>query len=124
MSYTTQKEDKYTVFKVTAEKLDSHVSPSIKSELVVINTNGERNIIMDLSQTRYCDSSGLSAILIGNRICKESGGTFVLTGLQPAVTKLIEISQLDTILNITPTLNEAVDLLFIEEIEKGLGEDD
>lgn len=124
MSYTTQKEDKYTVFKVTAEKLDSHVSPSIKSELVVINTNGEKNIIMDLSQTRYCDSSGLSAILIGNRICKESGGTFVLTGLQPAVTKLIEISQLDTILNITPTLNEAVDLLFIEEIEKGLGEDE
>ncbi len=124
MSYATQKEDKYTVFKVTAEKLDTHVAPSIKSELVVINTNGEKNLIMDLSDTRYCDSSGLSAILIGNRMCKESGGTFVLCGLQPAVKKLIEISQLDTILNITPSQSEAVDLLFIEEIEKGLGEDE
>ena len=122
MSYSTQKEEKYTVFKVTAEKLDTHVAPSIKSELVVINTNGEKNLILDLSETRYCDSSGLSAILIGNRMCKESGGTFVLCGLQPAVKKLIEISQLDTILNITPTVSEAVDLLFIEEIEKGLGE--
>lgn len=122
MSYTSQKEEKYTLFKVTAEKLDTLVAPSVKSELVVIGNNGEKNIIMDLSSTRYCDSSGLSAILVGNRISKEAGGTFVLCGLQPSVSKLIEISQLDSILNITPTLNEAVDFLFMEEIEKGLGD--
>jgi anti-sigma B factor antagonist len=122
MSYTSQKEEKYTLFKVTAEKLDTLVAPSVKSELVVIGNNGERNIIMDLSSTRYCDSSGLSAILVGNRISKEAGGTFVLCGLQPSVLKLIEISQLDSILNITPTVNEAVDFLFMEEIEKGLGD--
>ncbi len=122
MSYTSQKEEKYTLFKVTAEKLDTLVAPSVKSELVVIGNNGEKNIIMDLSSTRYCDSSGLSAILVGNRISKEAGGTFVLCGLQPSVLKLIEISQLDSILNITPTVNEAVDFLFMEEIEKGLGD--
>ncbi len=122
MSYTSQKEEKYTLFKVTAEKLDTLVAPSVKSELVVIGNNGEKNIIMDLSSTRYCDSSGLSAILVGNRISKEAGGTFVLCGLQPSVSKLIEISQLDSILNITPTVNEAVDFLFMEEIEKGLGD--
>ena len=122
MSYTSQKEEKYTLFKVTAEKLDTLVAPSVKSELVVIGNNGEKNIIMDLSSTRYCDSSGLSAILVGNRISKEAGGTFVLCGLQPSVLKLIEISQLDSILNITPTVNEVVDFLFMEEIEKGLGD--
>ena len=117
-SYTIEKKEKYAQINLKDEKLDSHVSPSLKSELVVLNSEGFKNIIIDLTDTRYCDSSGLSAILVANRLCKNSGGTFVLTGLQRSVMKLISISQLDTILNIAPTLSEAVDLLFMEEIER------
>ena len=88
--------------------------------MVLINSNGERNIILDLSETKYCDSSGLSTILVANRLCKNAKGTFVLTGLQSAVKKLIDISQLNTILNITPTVNEAVDFVYMEEVQKDL----
>lgn len=117
-SYTIEKKEKYAQINLKDEKLDSHISPSLKSELVVLNSEGFKNIIIDLTETRYCDSSGLSAILVANRLCKNSGGTFVLSGLQRSVMKLISISQLDTILNIAPTISEAVDLLFMEEIEK------
>ena len=55
-----------------------------------------------------------------HRLCKNVNGSFVLTGLQESVSKLVSISQLDTILNITPTLNEAVDFVFMEEVEKDL----
>jgi anti-sigma B factor antagonist len=121
MNFEIEKKDNYAVIKVRSEKLDSQISPSLKSELVVLNADEFNKIIIDLSDTRYCDSSGLSAILVANRLCKNSGGSFVLCGLQRSVSKLISISQLDTILNITPTLEEAVDLLALESIEKGLG---
>lgn len=124
MNFEIEKKEHHAVVKVTAEKLDSQVSPTLKSELVVLNADGFRNIIMDLSDTRYCDSSGLSAILVANRLCKNAEGTFVLCGLQRSVSKLISISQLDTILNITPTLNEATDLLALEEVERGLGSEE
>jgi anti-anti-sigma factor len=97
------------------------VSPGLKSELVVLNADEFKNLIVDLTDTRYCDSSGLSAILVANRLCKNSNGTFILTGLQRSVSKLISISQLDTILNITPTIEEAVDFLTMEEVERDLG---
>ena len=106
------------------EKLDSQISPALKSELVVLNADDFKNVIIDLTDTRYCDSSGLSAILVANRLCKNSGGTFVLCGLQRSVFKLISISQLDTILNITPTLQEAVDFLAMEEVERDLDNDE
>lgn len=106
------------------EKLDSQISPALKSELVVLNADDFKNVIIDLTDTRYCDSSGLSAILVANRLCKNSGGTFVLCGLQRSVSKLISISQLDTILNITPTLQEAVDFLAMEEVERDLDNDE
>jgi anti-sigma B factor antagonist len=112
-NFKIDKTDNYTVIKLQAEKLDSSLSPSLKSELVVLNTDGTKNIIIDLTNTRYCDSSGLSAILVANRLCKNSQGTFVLTGLQEPVKKLISISQLDTILNITSTVSEATDMMAV-----------
>jgi anti-sigma B factor antagonist len=124
MNFEIDKKDNYAVVSVKVEKLDSQVSPSFKSELVVLNADEFNNIIIDLSDTRYCDSSGLSTILVANRLCKNSGGSFVLCGLQRSVSKLISISQLDTILNITPTLAEAVDLLAMESIEKDLGSEE
>jgi len=114
MSLHIEKTDKYTVIKLNAEKLDGNLAPSLKSELVVLNTDGAKNIIIDLTNTRYCDSSGLSAILVANRLCKNSSGTFVLAGLQEPVKKLIAISQLDTILNITLNLEEAKEMFSVE----------
>lgn len=115
MEFKIEKLEKYTLIQVLEEKLDTNVAPSLKSELVLISGKGEKNIILDLSNCRYCDSSGLSAILVANRLCKNANGTFVLTGLNDAVDRLITISQLDTVLNIAYSTEEAIDIVNTEE---------
>ncbi|MCB0396494.1 MAG: STAS domain-containing protein [Flavobacteriales bacterium] len=124
MDLAVEVKDKYTLIRINAEKLNSQVAPQLKSQLVVSNGEGAKNLIMELSSTRYCDSSGLSAILVANRLCKNSGGCLVLTGLQDTVMKLINISQLDSVLNILPTVDEAVDFIFMEEVEKDVKKSD
>jgi anti-sigma B factor antagonist len=116
MEFKIEKLNFYTLIQVLEEKLDTHIAPTLKSELVLVSGNGEKNIILDLSKCRYCDSSGLSAILVANRLCKNANGTFVLTGLNDAVERLITISQLDTVLNITSSVDDAVK--HIQEAEK------
>ncbi|MBP5668143.1 MAG: STAS domain-containing protein [Salinivirgaceae bacterium] len=111
MEFKIEKLDNFTQIEVLIDKLDTHIAPSLKSELVLIAGNGEKNIILDLSNCRYCDSSGLSAILVANRLCKNANGVFVLSGLQTAVERLITISQLDTVLNITKTVDEAIGII-------------
>src|SRR6056297_3062955 len=115
MEFNIEKQENYTLIQVLAEKLDTNVAPSLKSELVLISGKGEKNIILDLSKVKYCDSSGLSAILVANRLCKNANGSFVLTGLNDAVDRLITISQLDTVLNIAYSNEEAVDIVKVEE---------
>lgn len=115
MEFQIEKFENHTLIKVLEEKLDTHIAPTLKSELVLVSGNGEKNIILDLSNCRYCDSSGLSAILVANRLCKNSNGTFVLTGLNDAVERLITISQLDTVLNITVNVEEAQTLIKAED---------
>lgn len=111
MEFKIEKRDLYTVIQVLEGKLDTHVAPTLKSELVLISGNGEKNIILDLSNVRYCDSSGLSSILVANRLCKNANGKFILSGLNDAVERLITISQLDTVLNIATTLDQAIDMI-------------
>jgi len=123
MKFTVDKKERYCIFKLDAPKLDSIISANLKSELVILNQEGFRNIICDLSDVNFIDSSGLSALLIGHRICKESNGTFVLIGCGDSTVKLIKISQLDTILNVVPTESEATDFILMEEIEREIGEE-
>ena len=75
MEFKIDKLDSYTLIKVAEEKLDTHIAPTLKSELVLVSGNGEKNIVLDLENVRYCDSSGLSAILVANRLCKNANGT-------------------------------------------------
>jgi anti-anti-sigma factor len=119
MPFNVEKSDRYSVIRIQADKLDTLVAPALKSELVMLNSDGTRNLIIDLSETRYCDSSGLSAILVANRLCKNANGVLVLTGLQETVKKLISISQLDSILVITESLPHAIDRVVAEDIESG-----
>ncbi len=115
MKFEVENKEKVAIVKSKVEKLDALQAPDFKSEFVMLNKNGDRNLIFDMTDTRYCDSSGLSAILVANRLCRDSEGVFVLCGLQPSVSKLIAISQLDSVLNIKETIEEAVDFVYLEE---------
>ena len=118
MKLSLDKKDKCTVISLQEEKLISTIAPELKAQLVFLVNQGERNIVLDLSQTRYCDSSGLSAILAGNRLCKSANGFFVISGLQETVMKLIRISQLEGVLQIVTRAEEGVDLIIMEEMER------
>ncbi len=118
MNFTIEDKGRYTLVTSNVDKLDTTCAPELKSELVYLNKTNVRNVIIDLTATRYCDSSGLSALLVANRLCKSVNGSLVVCGLQEPVQKLVQISQLESVLSITPTTSEAVDLLYMEEIEK------
>ncbi|RAU82590.1 STAS domain-containing protein [Pontibacter arcticus] len=120
MKYTIDKKENYTIITIDEKKLDTSIAPDLKSEFVKLNAEGITNLILDLNNVKYTDSSGLSSILIANRLCNSSGGLLILTGLQDHVMKLITISKLESVLNILPSVEEAIDRVFLHEIEQDL----
>ncbi|MBA3286312.1 MAG: STAS domain-containing protein [Nitrosopumilus sp.] len=124
MKYSIDKTEKYTLLQLNEDKLNSTIAPDLKSELVKLNAEGVKSIILNLSDVKYADSSGLSSILVGNRLCDNEGGIFVLAGVNDHVLKLVKISHLDTVLNLLPTVEEAIDAVFMNELEKNLRAED
>lgn len=120
MKYAIDKQDQFTIFKIDEEKLNSLIAPQLKTELVILNNEGQRNIILNMNSVNFIDSSGLSAILVGKRTCNNFGGDLILTEVNDNVMRLIRISQLDNVLNIIPTLQESIDYVIMDELDKEL----
>ena len=120
MKYSIDKQENYTILELQEDNLNSLMAPSLKSEFVILKNEGIKNLILNLTPVKYVDSSGLSAILTANRLWK-GYGSFVITGIDhPSVQKLIEISRLDSVLEIIPTLQESIDFVMMEELEREL----
>ncbi len=124
MKFSVDKQEKYSILSLDEPNLNSLIAPNLKSEFVFLRNEGVKNLIFDLGKVEYVDSSGLSAILTANRIWKDYG-SFIVSGIHHAsVVKLIKISRLDTILTIIPTLEEAIDYAFMDDIERELGSEE
>jgi len=121
MALIVDKHEKYVVVKLNEETFTNDNAPLLKSEFILLNSQGYRNIIMDLSMVQDCeDSQDLSCLLVGDRLCRKANGHFLITGVNDSLEKIIEISGLDESLNFVAKLREAEDLIFTEEVEKDL----
>lgn len=108
MNFTSDVRNNVVVVTSMVDKLDTHTAPDLKSVFTFENKNGHNKMLLDLSKTKFCDSSGLSAILVGNRLCKDTNGAFAIAGVQPVVHKMIEIAQLDRVFRIFQSVEEAL----------------
>lgn len=120
MKVTIDRHEKYIVIKPHEKVLDGTAAPKIKSELVVANAYGQRNIVLDLVGVEEINSDGLRSALIAHRLCKAARGVFVISRANDKILDLIALCQLDEILICVPTIVEAEDIIFMEEIEKAL----
>ena len=68
---------------------------------------GVTKLILDMSEVETCDSSGLSAILVANRILNTNGGAMRIAAPSEKVYSLIKITQLDRVLPVCETVDEA-----------------
>ena len=124
MKYSIDKQEKYTIFTPQEENLNLLIAPNLRSEFYKLRSEETPHLILDLNHVKFVDSSGLSAILTGYRLWKDVEGAFVITGVQHSnVKKLIEISQLHSTLTIIPTLDESIEFIYMEDIERQLREE-
>ncbi|WP_199120827.1 STAS domain-containing protein [Pedobacter sp. ASV28] len=121
MKFSIDKHEKYVVLKLEEPKFTNDNTPALKSEFILLNTEGYRNIVLDLSAVKECnDSQDLSSLLVGDRLCKNAEGIFVVCGVNKNIAPIIKMSNLHQSVTFVNKLDEATDLIFMEEIEKEL----
>ena len=124
MKYSIERKEEYAILTLEEENLNSVKAPDLKSEFYLLKNMGISNIILNLEKVKFVDSSGLSAILTGNRLWTEDNQSFILTNINhPSVSMLINISRLDSILNISKSISEAEKTILISTLAQEVNSD-
>ena len=89
-------------------EIDLHVSPRIAASLTQMIASTPKQLVVDLSQVSYIDSSGLAVLIEGMQNVAAYGGKFSLAGLQESVRPIFEIARLDQVFQIYPTVDDAL----------------
>ena len=69
---------------------------------------GDRKFLIDCTQTAYIDSSGLGALVTISKKIRENGGELRLAGLNEDLRSLFELTKLDSLFHIAPSVDEAL----------------
>src|ERR1043166_1608750 len=89
-------------------EIDLHVSANVSESLRTMIEKKPKQLIVDLAQVSYIDSSGLAALIEGMQNVQQYGGTFALVSLQEPVRTIFEIARLDQVFRIYPDVNAAL----------------
>ena len=94
---------------VTApEELDITNAPHLEPALAEAAAKGHGSFVVDMSQTRFCDSAGLHVLLAAHKRARADGGGLVLAIGGKAVLRLFEITGAVTVVPCFASLEEAL----------------
>ena len=75
-------------------ELDLAVSSQLDAAVEELLAEERVLVLVDVGRLRFCDSSGLGALLHAHRLLTAAGGTLVLAGARGAVERLLDLTSL------------------------------
>lgn len=123
MKFTVEKHERYVIIEPLTEVLDGQAASKLKGEFMLRNTGGQRNIVLNLCQVKRADEEVLRIGLLARRLCKASGGLFILTGLNQELNDMLKLARMTDYFKITRSISEAENMIFGHEIRLDLKEE-
>lgn len=109
MDIKTEITDGVTVLFVREDRLDANNSEELKSELRRIFEGGTKDLIIDLKEVLFIDSSGLGVLVSGYKNASILHGSLKLSQLQSQVKSMFELTRLHRVFDIFATVDDALE---------------
>ena len=94
MPFTVNRSNAIPVVEIEGKFLGSLHGDSFKWALKQCKDAGERNIVLDLSQTDFIDSSGIGIMIGGLKDMRERGGDIRIAGIQERIKAIFLMTKL------------------------------
>ncbi len=89
-------------------EVDLYTAPEFKERLVELIENGKTQIVVDLSEATFIDSTTLGVLVGGVKRLRPADGSLALVCSDENITKIFEITGLDRVFPIHETRDEAL----------------
>lgn len=91
-----------------AGEVDIFTAPELKRAISGAIDAGGRDLVVDLTETRFLDSTALGVLIGAVKRLRPLDGRLVIVNVEPSTAKTFEITGLDQIFTIVPAREEAL----------------
>lgn len=88
--------------------IDIYTAPRFKEGITELITQGHTNILIDMAGVDFMDSSGFGTLLSATKPLRPVGGSLSLCGCNEAITRMLEITRLNTLFKVYKNREEAL----------------
>ncbi len=107
VSVTSRESGDRTVVEVRGE-IDVYTAPVLREELTSLVDRQRTNLVVDLTQVSFMDSTGLGVLVGGLKKVRTLGGDLSLVIDQETILKVFRITALTQVFSIHSTLEDAL----------------
>lgn len=108
MEIKTERTEGITVLFLKEDRLDANNSEDLKAELHRLFESGTKDLIIDLKEILFIDSSGLGVLVSGYKNASLHHGSLKLSNLQSQVKSMFELTRLHRVFDIFTTADDAL----------------
>lgn len=123
MNYSIEKNEQYSLVTLNETVFGGEIPATFETLSRNLFREGYSNIIVDLSAVDEIDDSGVPTIRKINRQCSNESGLFILVTKREDVIDYLDDAKIAD-LTILPTVEEAVDAVFMNELENDFRSED
>jgi ABC-type transporter Mla MlaB component len=125
MDYRIERSEKYAVITLKEEEFSGEIPGLFEEQARELLREDYHNLIVVMNQAREIDPAGVVTLRKVIRLCSTGLGTLVVVTQSDDFTDLLEDSNIPDLL-VLPTLEEAIDAVFMHDLENefGAGDDD
>lgn len=120
MEFKIDTKTAYTLISPVSGMLDANLSAGLLLQCTELAEKGSQNFIINFEHATTADNKAFESLLSLHEQCYENGRSLVFTGITDEVLQQMKQTQVHLSLNIAPTLQEAVDIVSMEILERDL----
>jgi anti-sigma B factor antagonist len=97
-----------TVVATAPEEIDVANAARLRAALLEAAAHGNKTLVVDMSQTQFCDSAGLHVLVRAHKRAQAEGGEVLLVISAAPVLRIFAVTGIDRIIPTLSTLDEAL----------------
>ena len=90
------------------QEIDVTIADEIREELLAVLNQGASALVLDMTRTTFCDSSGVSAVVRAQRRASASGAGLRVATSSPVVLRVFSLVGLDQLIDVHPDVSSAL----------------
>ena len=89
-------------------EVDVYTAPRLREAVVSAIDGGSLRLVVDVDKVEFLDSTGVGVLVGALKKVRSGGGTLDIVCTQPRLLKIFEITGLDKVFGLHPTVDAAV----------------